>query len=266
MSCKPDLTDVTFCIPLRVDSPERMRNLAVVLEYLTANLDTRISLLEDGPRRLAPRYLPGLLSRVAYVYRPNESPLFARARLANIMAGQAETPMIVLHDTDVLASPGQYEACARLIRSGRADLASPFSGMCLDVPQEAAAGIQTSRSLEGVDPEACGRLPHAPGGVVFFDREVFFQGGMENENFVSYGFLDDERLIRFTRLGYRLVRLDGVLHHLSHPRGVNSSLHLNPHKDRNAAEARRVRAMTPKELREYVDSWPWPAEHRGERG
>ena len=41
-----DLSDCTFIIPLKIDSPERERNIELILSYLTTNFITTIVVTE----------------------------------------------------------------------------------------------------------------------------------------------------------------------------------------------------------------------------
>lgn len=42
-----DLSDVTFTIPIRIDSQARLENFIIVLTYLLENFQTNIIILED---------------------------------------------------------------------------------------------------------------------------------------------------------------------------------------------------------------------------
>ena len=46
---------------------------------------------------------------------------------------------------------------------------------------------------------------------------------MENEFMISYGPEDIDRFERFTKLGFNIKRISGILYHLDHHIGVNSS-------------------------------------------
>ena len=55
---KYDLTDITFTIPVRIDSHQRHDNLNYILNYLKNNFETNIIVYENGPAQkvfLTPR-------------------------------------------------------------------------------------------------------------------------------------------------------------------------------------------------------------------
>jgi len=85
----------------------------------------------------------------------------------------------------------------------------------------------------------------------FFNRDIYIEGGMENENFVAYAPEDVERYHRFTTLGYRVGRIPDWVYHLEHERTHNSWLN-NPHMKDNNDEWERIKEMNVYELREYI--------------
>ena len=60
------------------------------------------------------------------------------------------------------------------------------------------------------------------GWIQFLSRDVYFEGGMENENFMGSAPDDYERHHRFKTLGYRVHRINSEVFHLEHARGMNS--------------------------------------------
>jgi hypothetical protein len=94
------------------------------------------------------------------------------------------------------------------------------------------------------------------GGCVMWNKEAFIRGGMENENFISFGPEDCERHDRFKMLGFEIIRIPGNLFHMDHYKGPNSS-NKNPYFRANHIEIEKIRSMTKSELLEYVNTWPW---------
>jgi len=104
---------------------------------------------------------------------------------------------------------------------------------------------------------------YSVGGAVFFNKESFIDGGMENEYMISFGPEDCERNDRFTKLGFNIDRvcelkpgLGGCLYHIDHWCGPDSTPN-NPHFKNNHKELEKGRAMSQDQLRDYVDSFFW---------
>ena len=254
-SHKIDLTDVTFTIPVRIDSEERLENIDLTLTYLLSKFDTNIIILEDDVEQKIEFHRTH--ERVKYIFNKNDSQIFHRTRLLNQLYSESKTPIIVNYDCDVLLREEQYVISAELIRSKFCDIAFPYKGECYDVPRYYIPQIINDLSVEKIDLKDCYLMnDQAIGGVVFFNKYSYIKGGMENENFISYGPDDVERVIRFTRLGFLLKRVVGVLYHLRHPRGINACRQ-NPFWEHNINELRKIVTMSQNELQKYMHSWDW---------
>jgi predicted glycosyltransferase involved in capsule biosynthesis len=89
------------------------------------------------------------------------------------------------------------------------------------------------------------------GFVQFFNRQIYIDGGMENENFVAYAPEDVERFYRFTTLGYNVSRVDSVVYHLEHKRTENSWFN-NPYMQSNNDEWEKIQKMDSGTLKDYI--------------
>jgi predicted glycosyltransferase involved in capsule biosynthesis len=87
----------------------------------------------------------------------------------------------------------------------------------------------------------------------FFNREVYIEGGLENENFVAYAPEDVERFYRFNTLGYTVGRMNTYVYHLEHERTPNSWL-TNPHMAENFAVWESLQKMSVQELKKYYSN------------
>lgn len=86
---KTDLSELTFCIPVRIDSEYRLRNLLAVLRFYAAHIHANYILLEaDSEQRIAglPR-----ITTLQYVYVHDENPIFHRTRYINRMLSMVRT-------------------------------------------------------------------------------------------------------------------------------------------------------------------------------
>jgi hypothetical protein len=117
-----------------------------------------------------------------------------------------------------------------------------------------ATDITVSKFLETGDYEFLNAVSEDStsdfGWAQFFRRQVYIDGGMENENFKAYAPEDKERFYRFTTLGYNVGRIDKPVYHLEHSRGENSWFS-NPHMQFNMAEWERIQSMDREQLLDY---------------
>ena len=97
---------------------------------------------------------------------------------------------------------------------------------------------------------------NSAGGAFFARTNDYIEAGGENENLIGWGFDDFCRFNRFLKLGYNIDRIEGVLYHMTHWRGNNSSPS-NPNNEHNFEEYTKVTNMSKEELQEYVNH-PYP--------
>ena len=68
------LSDVTFVIPVRIDSPERSGNLDVLIEFILRNFDSNILVMEaDSCQRY---FIKNAHSRIQYFFKEDHNPVF----------------------------------------------------------------------------------------------------------------------------------------------------------------------------------------------
>lgn len=251
-----DLKDVTFNIPVKIDSRDRLNNLKLSINLIKSYFDTNILVCEQEKskcKNVAEKH------GVKYLQLRGYPGLVYKTKMLNIMANNSDTPYIALHDTDVISNAENYLKAVEYLRNNEAQVALPYSGTCYDVPKKFHKNILKEKSLESVgDIRVNGTLmnPIAVGGVVFFDRQAFIEGGMANENFKSWGWEDIELITRFEILGYQIKKVDGILYHLEHKRTPDSSVGHKYHK-KNEKEFRRIKRLNKIELRKEVEKWEW---------
>lgn len=259
---KLDLTDCTFTIPVFYDHRDRKQNLDLSVCMLQTNFRTHIMIGEQGSNKF--EYM-GQWSRYHHFDLPN----FHRTKMLNDMAMMSETPFIANWDADVIIAPMQVYLTILLLREGM-DMVFPYDGRFARLPRELwFKPIEKLLDIGAIgDTEPKGKrgrpVPESSvGGAVFFNKESFIDGGMENEYMISFGPEDCERNDRFTMLGFKVGRvcqpgtgLGGCLYHIDHWCGPDSSRR-NPFFTANHTEIEKIRSMNQETLRLYVDTWPW---------
>lgn len=249
---KIDLRDVVFTVPVHYDHPDREENLDLCIDLLQKSFDTTIIVGEQGGAHF--KYL---LNKGVLHCEFRDMPFFHRTRMLNEMAKLSDQPIVFNWDADVFASPMQiYEAVERL-RHG-ADMVYPYDGRFARVPRNqwlhtvthhADLGIFQNTVFTGMRKEDFISV----GGAVGFRRESFTSGGMENENFISYGPEDRERFYRFQKLGFKIERVPGVIYHMDHFISTNSSTQ-HKHFQANNKEFDRIKST---DLKAEVRRWEW---------
>lgn len=255
---KHDLKDVTFIIPLRIDTISRLENTLIIVDFLLKNFETRIKILEASRRDtgILRRLLP---EEVTYCFKEDFDIIFHRTKYINGLTGSCETPFISLWDTDVIVPIEQIVETMELLRNIKADFVTPYKDKFMDTSYILRDLYINSRDIGTLEKHQ-GKMkvlynPNPVGGVFFAHRQSYIDSGMENVKFYGWGTEDGERVNRWKILGYEHRHIHGPLFHLSHERGINSKFHSPYQNELKIAELNRTVAMSKRELKKEVENW-----------
>lgn len=263
---KVALRDTAFIVPVRIDSPDRLRNLDLVLTWLDRHFEGHGTLvLEHG--RAAEAESTVRERGAEHVFLRSDG-CFHKSHVFNLGLAIADRPYVLLYDCDVLVPPRAIESAIEMLRRDEADYVYPYNGVMLEVrcDDDAPGAILDGAFLTSTI-VARGEVAEAlPGGATCLNgtetepstggalackrRTLLLQGGF-NPNIVSYGCEDTELETRVRKLGARIARLPGFnCFHIRHRRGPDSRYnHLHA---ANLAEWKKVEAMSGEEVSAYV--------------
>ena len=262
---KRDLKDCTFIIPIRIESTDRLRNIITVFCYIISNFDTNIIVKEvDTESRFESQALPqikefcGDVSCINHIFEKSHEPLFLREKILNEMLVLTKTKVVVNYDCDVVFPLESYEESYRRIMDNQSDMVYPYGEgpyqykiFCDD--QMVTDFLNNDFNFDILKKKSYNDNA-GEGWVQFLNRDVYFKGGMENENFMGSAPDDFERRYRFTTLGYRVHRVNNYICHLEHSRGMNSypnSMTQHPYWDHNWGLWKTLEKYSQQELKEY---------------
>ncbi len=258
-----DLSDVTFIIPVRLESKDREFNFKYVMKFLCDNFKTNIIIKESDTESKVNHLLPDISineTKVITLFEKSEDPVFHRTRFLNEMLHLVRTSVAANYDIDVFLKPETYIRARNRILQGY-DLVYPFAKGESQV-QVAVPGSRKEVAMDLFSPEFHSPWQSLCGHCQFFNVKSYREGFMENENFMSYGAEDRERMVRFEKLGYKVMWLpDEIVYHIEHSRGANSSTE-NPFFQHNEKLYRQLLDMSKEEMiayyhqQEYLKKYP----------
>ena len=252
---KTNFADVTFLIPVRIDTPARSENLNMILQFLDSSFNTNVLVLEADSKEQS--IIPGTVRKE---FIKDDDPVFHRTRYLNRMTAEAKTPYLAIWDADVIGVPSQLEEGVALLRKREADMVFPYNNYFYSVSaffKELYISNHCSLDIL-IQAKEYMELMHGDwsvGGGFLVNRDAYIEAGMENENFYGWGPEDAERAVRWDTLGYRVKRVDGPLFHLYHPR--KSWFDSEMTEIRNRKEFLKVCAMDKEQLKEYIQDADW---------
>lgn len=262
---KHDLSKATFIIPIKIESEDRMRNVITSLCYLLSNFETTIMVKEFDERSVfvqdvLPQIIEfcgdigGLLHSFEY---SKGSPTFHRQRILNDMIMECKTDIVVNYDCDIILPISSYIKAYDSILENKVDVVYPYGDgeyqyRVMADDQLVSDFLNNDFDLSILEKKST-KYDAKYGFCQFIHREVYIEGGLENENFVAYAPEDVERFYRFNTLGYNVGRMNTMVYHLEHERTPNSWF-TNPHMNENNEEWMKIQKMDSETLREYITS------------
>jgi glycosyltransferase involved in cell wall biosynthesis len=255
--CAIDASSLSLVFPVRVDGQDRLENLATSSRYVRQFLrGAELVLVECDDETRVSDEVKARFDRVIFI---KSIDAFSKSECMNTGLLQCTRPVVGFYDVDVLVHPAAMEWAIDKIQTGHYPLVLPFNGVFVDITgacrrdviKRLAVGSLVHDAVSAINlrPDSSARI--VDGGVFVADREVMTMEGGYNVKMVSYGWEDIEVLLRLEKLGYYRDYAPYNLVHLDHSRGPDSVR--NEHFDLNEAEYRKVRAMSRRSLRRYVD-------------
>jgi hypothetical protein len=215
------MPNLTFIIPIKIDSEIRFKNIQNTLKYLLKHTDANVHLYEaDEEQKFNDKIV--IDPRIKYEYHNSPSTEFHRTRIINEMISQCDTPVVANYDADVLLPVDSYKIAEKLILNNTADVVYPYGFEQFDQikvsPMEQIHGnFSNSLDLQSIDPKHMSIGFCRFGHVQFFNTKVYKNGYMENENYLHWCPEDEERGNRFQKLGYKVLWFRSLVFHQEHP-------------------------------------------------
>ena len=279
-----DLTKTTFIIPLRIETEDRMRNIVTTLIYLTRNFNTKIIVKEVDKESIYEREVlplleqalePDMLACIHHIFEQSDEFTFHRTKILNDMLWMVDTPVVANYDSDIILPLESYINATNMISKGwvhpDAEGSKPvkmiypygfgnYQWQCHVGDNEVTNFINSGFNFEYFNGHM--RQWDAKYGLCqFFDTEEYKKLGGENENFVAYGYEDDERHFRFNLLS-SVGRIHEYVYHLEHGRTKNSWFN-NPYCEDNKKLWETLKVKGKESLTKYYEEIDYIKERNG---
>lgn len=229
------MTNITFIIPVKVDSNVRLNNIYNCVKFLLKNTDGNIIITEsDSSQKLKFESIP----RLEYHFVQNNENYFHRTKLLNQMLNCVVTPITVNYDADVFLMPETYKLMEKEILENKVDLHYPYGfqkmhQIRLYPDREDVINFKEDFDFSKLRITTNDFHPTMYGHCQFFNTKSYRNGFMENENYIDWGPEDIERAARFKKLGYEVKWGNNLVFHQEHPPSVRTELYQNNVKYHN---------------------------------
>ena len=121
--------NLTFLIPVKLESDDRVRNLTTVLSFLLTNFDSQVLVKEsDTIPRFESLVLPNLknINNLDYSFEKQHENFFHKTKILNDLIEKSTTQVVANYDTDVILPVKSICKAYEMIESGQSDAVYPY--------------------------------------------------------------------------------------------------------------------------------------------
>ena len=225
------MKDLTFIIPTRIETEDRLRNIISSVSYLLRHLPAKVIVKEVAPQSTFKfRAIPEIkkyadISNLTHIYEQTSEPLFCKSKVLNDLIVAADTKFVANYDADCILPLTSYHQAYALLAGDKADVVYPYG--CGIYQWKAEYDMQVYQEfVSTLDYRILDKRKSLSNSTIgwtqFVNRQKYIDSYMMNENFISWGCEDDEFYFRMSTLGNRIARVDDYVYHLEHSRTDNS--------------------------------------------
>lgn len=264
--------DLTFLIPTRIETEDRLRNIISSVSYLLKYIPAKVIVKEvSNNSTFQFRAIPEIrkyvdTSNLIYLYEESSEPWFCKSKVLNDLIVASNTKVVANYDVDCILPLSSYHQAYDAINNDHADVVYPYgcgiyqwkSEYDIQIYEEFVNTLNTStldkrKSLSN----------STIGWTQFINRQVYIDSFMMNENFISWGCEDDEFYYRMRVLGNRIARIDNYVYHLEHSR-TNNSWFSNPNFNNNYQLWNQIKTFDKNQLIQYYKNQDYLKKRRQE--
>jgi hypothetical protein len=225
------MKDLTFIIPTRIETEDRLRNIISSVSYLLKHLPAKVIVKEVSPQSTFKfRAIPEIkkyadISNLTHIYEHTDEPLFCKSKVFNDLIVAADTKFVANYDADCILPLTSYHQAYALLAGDQADVVYPYG--CGIYQWKAEYNMHVYQEfVSTLDYRVLDKRRTLSNSTIgwtqFVNRQKYIDSYMMNENFISWGCEDNEFYFRMSTLGNRIARVDDYVYHLEHSRTDNS--------------------------------------------
>jgi predicted glycosyltransferase involved in capsule biosynthesis len=264
--------DLTFLIPTKIETEDRLRNIISSVSYLLKHIPAKVIVKEvSNHPTFQFRAIPEIrkyvdTSNLTYFYEESSEPWFCKSKVLNDLISASNTKVVANYDVDCILPLSSYHQAYDAINNDHADVVYPYG--CGIYQWKAEYDFQIYEEfINTLDTSTLDKRKSLSNSTIgwtqFINRQVYIDSFMMNENFISWGCEDDEFYYRMSVLGNRIARIDNYVYHLEHSR-TNNSWFSNPNFNNNYQLWNQIKTFDKNQLIQYYENQDYLKKRRQE--
>lgn len=258
------MNDLTFLMPCKIESEDRLRNVVTSTTYLLKNFpESNLIIKEvDTTSNFKEKALPIIekyvtTDKLTHIFEKSDNNFFHKTKILNDLLVASKTDIVYNHDVDVILPIGSYTGAYNAIKKHDIDVVYPFGcgvyQWAVNYSQECFEQFLDSEfNFDILTPNRF-RVASSIGWGQMIKRQSEIECYMWNENFISWGAEDCEFYFRLSSLGFKIGRINSDIYHFEHMRTHNSHYH-NPKFMDNHNLWQSIRTWDINKITEYYSS------------
>jgi hypothetical protein len=258
--------DLTFLMPCRIESNDRLKNIITSISYLTHHFpeakiivkenDTK-SVFQEKALPFLKEYFNRELTNLTHIFEYDEDQFFHKTRILNDLLLESKTEIVYNYDVDHVLPVSSYHTAYNMITQQGFDSVYCYGvgvyQWLVDYPVEMFEKFLQSKFDLNVLQPGCNICPSVMGLGQMIRRQSEIDAYMWNENFMAWGPEDCEFLYRIQVMGCKVGRVKDMCYHLNHERTFNSHYH-NPKWQENTNLWNVIRTWDKDALVKYYEN------------
>lgn len=268
------MKELTFLLPCRIESEDRLRNVVTSVTYLLKNFpESKVIIKEvDNHSHFKFRAYPIICNHAStdnltHIFEKSEEKFFHKTRILNDLLVASTTEIVYNHDVDIVLPTESYLLAYDLIKSNKSDVVYPFGcgvyQWAVNYSENKFDEFLNSGFNFSVLNNSKFRVASSIGWGQMIKRQVEIDVGFWNENFVSWGAEDCEFYFRLNSFGCRVGRVNSDVYHFEHGRTFNSHYN-NPKFADNHNLWQNIRTWDSPKLKGYYEQQSYIKERRNQ--
>jgi predicted glycosyltransferase involved in capsule biosynthesis len=263
------MKDLTYLMPCRIETDDRLRNVITSVSYILNNFpEAKIILKEvDKVSNFSEHALPKIkkyvkdVSQLKHIFEQSDESFFHKTRILNDLCVASDTNILYNHDVDVVVPKKSHELAYHSIKVEGSDAVYPFGcgiyQWAVNYSDELLDKFLSSYDGKDFDLTVLEgnivRIPSSIGWGQMITKTCEVSAGLWNEEFISWGAEDCEFYYRINLFGFKVGRVIDDIYHFEHGRTFNSHYH-NPKFQANDRLWNWIRTQDKEELTRYYST------------
>lgn len=268
------MNNLTFLMPCRIESNDRLRNVITSISYLLYNFpESKIIIYESDKQSVYSQHVvPHIknifkeeISNLRHIFNYDENSFFHKTKVLNNLLLEANTDIVYNYDVDIVFPISSYHKSYDMITNQNYDAVYTYGVGTYQLHVNHSDDLLQKFIQSNFNLQVLGNNCRLGTSVMGWGQMIKKQSEIDsylwNENFISWGPEDCEFLYRIQIMGLKVGRINDYGYHFEHSRTFNSHYN-NPKWQDNFDLWNSIRTWDKERLMNYYEQQKYVKKRR----